>query len=313
MKSIKQFFVIFIVTITVFYIIINRFIIKDDQILPYKINIVKFLIFLTIIFIYTILALFALLKISLNENSYFSKFKEEFDKNFNFIILFIDKSFKDFDDIYHFLRVENKNFLFNTYLLINLNIRLIVFIVFFIEVFIFFKISYFFKLLPFLLLPFIFKLFLYLIKRYLEIYVEQLTPKVQPIVSEGTLSLELYVKRMAMKLTTKEENVEVFIALDPDYVDAWETQNNKKMNLESTCIKFKSIIEDFIINYSVITDFENAKKHIEVYFNFIIRLGYLITWSFVLYINDPSTFFTIINFIININDIIEEPFSGLLM
>ena len=122
------------------------------------------------------------------------------------------------------------------------------------------------------------------------------------------------MKKKKLKLLNKiERHSRGTITLDPDYVYKWEIYTGKKLNYEKTLFNYKKKIERLLLNYIVICRFENQKNIYDLYVNIIIRLVYLLGWSYIFYLSDPLTFRAIIYFFFKIYLYMEEPFSGLFL
>jgi len=303
------------IVIILFY---QKLTIKESVELPLKVYTFTNLMYLILIFIVLLLAILAIIiRPKIDSNNYYLNFIEKIKQNLDFLITYIDIKFINFDEIYRYFGF-NKKKLFQCYILANWGIRMIVFIVFILDIFYFNHLAYFYKILPLMLIPFSFQLIFYFIKRYFDIQCHELSPKVQPFVLytttkvSGIISLKDYIHQTSLKLLKiPGEPSKGTILLDPDYIQQWEISTGKTLDQEKTLSNYKKKLERLFLNYIVIYRFESQKTFYALYFNILIRFGYFLGWSYVFYLSDPLSFYAIINVSLNIYRYIKEPFSEL--
>jgi hypothetical protein len=296
------------------YIIINRLIIREDITLPYNFDKTRFILFMCfMLFVIIILLIVLLNKNLIIKNPFYSRIQTSLNKNLDIISIFVFNNVMMYKipDIYLYLKNKN-NFLFLLYVILSCLIRFIVLMFFTIDIFIFGKISYFYKILPLLLIPLIFRICYYFFKRFLEMQYEILAPKIEAKYNQEFIETKDYVIKAAVhRIKNSDKIFDGYISLNVDYFYAVQEQIGKKINAQKSLEKFDKGIELMIEQQMVLSNFELRKSIIEPLFTLLIRTCYFIIWSYVLYINDPATFFEIVNFIGNIYKEIKNPFSNI--
>lgn len=315
------------------FLILNRLYIRLPKKLPLSLNFMKFILIFGLLLCFISFLILTIITISkplnLAKNSLIIQIKEYFQMSLDTF----DYNLKEFLREKFNLNYKNLNvFIINMLLkhssksvfiyFIFMLPKIILPIIFLIDVFHFSKLGIFYILSVLLILPMIYKYIYYNLHKFYCQQIEHIdrvlnittiTCEKDYVIFEdlGHLGSHFYIQEHTLdNLNIRKNNINFDVRLKQTYIDS-KLNNKTKVQIEFFYEMYcKNIFPTMFRTYEILYYYTIHQKNYDIFINILSFLSYIIGWSFILITADYSFFsFTLLN---TIKENIE-PFSQLLL
>jgi hypothetical protein len=314
MKSIKHYLLLIFLLVVIVLLIWNRLRARIDIKIPIENIKTVFFIWLILCCIILIIAIILVIMVQQKKTHTFVEkyidmkfiFKRELTKVLS--TLQLDMHFRK---SLKYFAIHNKVLIY--WYCISLSIKVLLLILFTIDVCYFNQIHYFFKMLPLLIFPLCTNIYLRLLEHSNRIDWPRIDQSIQICISTpGSLyltviHLEEYLNIAVSDYLKNLPQTECVIGLTPEFREYSLKQSpGKKINYKLTREDFKNALRRLTLRHSILYTFNEQKIRYTKRIRILSYSLYFLNYLYIIYVSD-STLFNSISFYI----FVEEPFSGM--